>query len=184
VRIISGNLRGRRIAAVPGRATRPTTDRTREAIFNILGPSVVNRNVLDLFAGTGALAIEALSRGARSALLVDNSRAALTTIRKNIANCGLAGVANIRHFDLHRRLTLLAASPNYFDLIFMDPPYKRCLVESTLDRLHDSGALAKAALIVAEHHVDEAFTPAAGLFELEDQRRYGKTLVSFFKYVL
>jgi 16S rRNA (guanine966-N2)-methyltransferase len=144
----------------------------------------VDRKVLDLFAGTGALAIEALSRGARTALLVDNSRAALTTIRKNIAKCGLAGVVNVRSFDLCRRLPLLAAYPNYFDLIFMDPPYHSRLVESTLDRLYDSGALAEEALIVAEHHVDEAFTPAGAFFKLKDQRRYGKTLVSFLTYVL
>jgi 16S rRNA (guanine966-N2)-methyltransferase len=90
----------------------------------------------------------------------------------------------VRRFDLCRRLTLLAAYANYFDLIFMDPPYRRRLVESTLDRLHESRALAQEALIVAEHHVDETFTPRGGFFKLEDQRRYGKTLVSFLTYML
>jgi 16S rRNA (guanine966-N2)-methyltransferase len=184
VRVISGHLRGRRLGAVPGLATRPTTDRTREALFNILGPSVADCKVLDLFAGTGALAIEALSRGAQSALLVDNNKTALATIRKNIATCGLADVATVRHFDLRRRLSLLGTYSNYFDLVFMDPPYHRRLVESTLDRLHTSGALAQEALIVVEHHVDEAFTPGEAFFKLEDRRRYGKTLVSFLSYVL
>jgi 16S rRNA (guanine966-N2)-methyltransferase len=184
VRIISGHLRGRRLAAVPGLATRPTTDRTREALFNILGPSVANRQVLDLFSGTGALAIEALSRGAQSALLVDNSQKALATIRKNITNCGLAGIASVRCFDLRRRLTLFATYPNCFDLIFMDPPYGRHLVDSTLKRLHDSGALAEKALIVAEHHVDDPLTSGGKRFSLEDQRQYGKTLVSFLTYML
>jgi 16S rRNA (guanine966-N2)-methyltransferase len=184
VRIISGYLRGRRLAAVPGLATRPTTDRTREALFNILGPSVANRQVLDLFSGTGALAIEALSRGAQGALLVDNSQKALATIRKNIAACGLAGIATVRRFDLRRRLTLFAAYRNCFDLVFMDPPYGRHLIDSTLDRLHDSGTLAQKALIVAEHHVDDPLTPGAMRFSLEDQRQYGKTLVSFLTYML
>ena len=106
------------------------------------------------------------------------------TIRKNIANCGLADVATVRHFDLRRRLSLLGSYPNYFDLVFMDPPYHRRLVESTLDHLHDSGALAQEALIVAEHHVDEAFTPGEGFYKLEDRRRYGKTLVTFLSYML
>jgi 16S rRNA (guanine966-N2)-methyltransferase len=184
VRIISGHLRGRRIEAVEGRQTRPTTDRTREALFNILGPSVVDRRVLDLFSGTGALAIEALSRGAQSALLVDYNTAVLAKIRKNIAACGLTGVATVRRFDLRRRLTLLAAYPNYFDLIFMDPPYHRQLVDHTLAHLHDSGALTDKALIVAEHHVNDALTPTEPFFKLKDQRRYGKTLVSFLTYVL
>jgi 16S rRNA (guanine966-N2)-methyltransferase len=184
VRVISGKLRGRRLGAVPGLTTRPTTDRTREALFNILGPSVADRKVLDLFAGTGALAIEALSRGAQGAWRVDNNKTALATIRKNIANCGLADVATVRHFDLRRRLSLLGSYPNYFDLVFMDPPYHRRLVESTLDHLHDSGALAQEALIVAEHHVDEAFTPGEGFYKLEDRRRYGKTLVTFLSYML
>jgi len=186
VRIISGSLRGRRLAAVRGLATRPTTDRTREALFNILGPAVVDREVLDLFSGTGALALEALSRGARSALLVDSARAALATIRKNVAACGLADVATIRHWDLRRRPTFLAADEyqGYFDLVFMDPPYHRSLVDKTLIHLHDSGALADEALIIAEHHMNDALAPVAPVYTLEDQRRYGKTLVSFLKYML
>lgn len=184
MRVISGSLRGRRLVAVQGLATRPTADRTREALFNILGPAVVNRRVLDLYSGTGALAIEALSRGARNALLIDLSKKALATIRKNITACGLTNIATVRQFDLRRRLTLLAAYPNYFDLVFMDPPYHHDLVGKTMVNLHASGALAANALIVAEHHEADALTPAEPVFKFEDQRRYGKTLVSFLTYVI
>lgn len=184
MRIISGSLRGRRLTAVRGMATRPTTDRTREALFNILGQTVADLKVLDLFAGTGALALEALSRGAESAVLVDNARAALDTIRKNIQACNLAASTRVFHWDLCRRLTCLKAYPHHFDLIFMDPPYGQHLADKTLIRLHDSGALAANALVVVEHHVDDHLDPQPDRFHLEDQRRYGKTLVSFIRYVL
>lgn len=165
-------------------ATRPTSDRTREALFNILGHSVVDQKVLDLFAGTGALALEALSRGAQSALLVDNARAALDTIRKNIEACHLTASARVLHWDLCRRLTCLKVYPRHFGLVFMDPPYGRGLVDKTLIKLHDSGALAADALVVVEHHVDDRLEPPPEQFRPEDQRRYGKTLVSFIRYVL
>jgi 16S rRNA (guanine966-N2)-methyltransferase len=184
VRIISGSLRGRRLTAVKGLATRPTTDRIREALFNILGTAVTGRKVLDLFSGTGALAIEALSRGAHSAVLVDNAGAALATMRKNVAACSLEAVAAIRHWDLRRRLTFLADYGGGFDLVFMDPPYHQKLVPRTLIHLHESGALADEAIVVAEHHVADELDPPPGHYRLEDQRRYGKTLVSFFKYML
>lgn len=184
MRIISGSLRGRRLTAVRGMATRPTSDRTREALFNILGHTVVDQKVLDLFAGTGALALEALSRGAESALLVDNARAALDTIRKNIEACRLTASARVLHWDLCRRLTCLKAYPRHFGLVFMDPPYGRDLVDKPLIQLHDSGALAADALVVVEHHVDDRLEPPPDHYQPEDQRRYGKTLVSFIRYVL
>lgn len=184
MRIISGSLRGRRLTAVRGMATRPTTDRTREALFNILGQTMADQKVLDLFAGTGALALEALSRGAESAVLVDNARAALNTIRKNIQACNLAASTRVLHWDLCRRLTCLKAYPRHFDLIFMDPPYGQNLADKTLIHLHDSCALAADALVVVEHHVDDLLEPPSDRFHLQDQRRYGKTLVSFIRYVL
>jgi 16S rRNA (guanine966-N2)-methyltransferase len=184
VRIISGSLRGRRIAAVRGMATRPTTDRTREALFNILGQTVVDRKVLDLFAGTGALALEALSRGAESAVLVDNAHAALNTIKKNIQTCKLTAPTRVIQWDLSRRLTCLKAYQRHFDLVFMDPPYGQHLTDKTLIHLHDSSALGADALVVLEHHVDDLLGPLSDQFHLQDQRRYGKTLVSFIGYVL
>lgn len=184
MRIISGSLRGRRLTAVRGMATRPTTDRTREALFNILGQTVVDRKVLDLFAGTGALAMEALSRGAESAVLVDNARAALDTIRKNIKVCNLAASTRVLNWDLRRRLTCLKDYQHHFDLVFMDPPYGQNLTDKTLTHLHDSGTLAADALVVVERHVDDLLEPPGDRFHLQDQRRYGKTLVSFIRYVL
>jgi 16S rRNA (guanine966-N2)-methyltransferase len=184
VRIISGRLRGRKLVAVKGLSTRPTSDRTREAIFNILGQAVTGQAVLDLFAGTGALALEAISRGAASALLVDNARTAIDTIYKNVALCGLAPVVTIRRWDLRRPLTGLAQYPNHFGLVFMDPPYGQDLISSTLCHLGAGHALAEDATVVIEHHVAEILEPPTPNFRVEDQRRYGKTLVTFLRYML
>jgi 16S rRNA (guanine966-N2)-methyltransferase len=184
VRIISGSLRGRKLVSVRGLATRPTSDRTREAIFNILGQAVAGQAVLDLFAGTGALALEALSRGASSALLVDNARAALETIRKNVDACGLSSAVTVRRWDLRRPLSGLFKQRQRFNLVFMDPPYGQGLTERTLMHLHDSGALADQALVVIEHHVEDDLAAPDASFQLEDRRRYGKTLVTFMRYML
>ena len=184
MRIISGSLRGRRLTAARGMNTRPTTDRTREALFNILGREVVGRQVLDLFAGTGALAMEALSRGAESAVLVDNARTALNTIRKNIQTFNLAASTRLIHRDLSRRLTCLNSYERHFDLDFMDPPYGQHLADKALLHLDDSGAMAANALVVVEHHVKDLLEPPVDRFHLNDQRRYGKTLVSFIRYML
>jgi 16S rRNA (guanine966-N2)-methyltransferase len=184
VRIISGRLRGRKLVAAKGLSTRPTSDRTREAVFNILGQAVTGQTVLDLFAGTGALALEALSRGAARALLVDNARTALDTIQKNVALCGLSPVVTIRRWDLRRPLTGLVKYPHQFGLVFMDPPYGQDLVGKTLIHLVASHALADEAIVVIEHHVADVLEPSAPHFRFEDQRRYGKTLVTFLRYML
>lgn len=184
LRVIGGSLKGKPLASPKGLAVRPTTGRVREAVFNILFCRVQNAFVLDLFAGTGAFGIEALSRGAARVVFVDNSPASLAVIRRNIQACGLEHAAVIMRQDATRRLSAIAESHRAFDLVFMDPPYGRNAVGSTLTALEKSNALKNGALVIAEHSLKESVEINGGHFFLNDQRKYGGTLVSFFEYMI
>ena len=184
LRIIAGKLRGKKIHSVPGLLTRPTSDRVREAIFNILGGSVVAARVLDLFSGTGALGIEAFSRGAQAVVFVDHHPDPLAVLRKNIEACRLGDQALILRQDLQKPFGWPQLTGKTFDLVLMDPPYDQGFIKPTLERLHHSGLLEKGAVIVAEHSSLEPVSESIFPFELRDQRRYGKPLVSFFVYAV
>lgn len=184
VRVIGGERRGKRLLSVRGLATRPTADRVREAIYNIISSRVSGASVLDLFAGTGILGIEALSRGARFAIFIDNCRAPVDIIRKNLIACRFEARAKVIQQDIQRGLGWLKNEGSPFDLVFMDPPYQKMLIGSTLSLLFNSGTLSRDSLIVVEHSVAE---PLAGIppeFCRIDQRNYGKTLVSFIHYTI
>jgi 16S rRNA (guanine966-N2)-methyltransferase len=184
LRIIAGELRGRKLSTVAGLATRPTADRTREAIFNILGPGIRGAHVLDLFAGTGAFGIEALSRGAASALFIEMGREALAVLERNIQACGLAERASLIRWDAARNLDCLRNREPVFRLIFLDPPYRQGLVAPALSHLHAARCLAEGARLVVEHGVEDPLPELGGAYLLQDRRRYGKTLVSFLSYVI
>jgi len=184
MRVISGTLKGRRLRAPAGMATRPTADRIKESVFNILGGSLLTRNVLDLFAGTGALGIEALSRGASSAVFVDQAKASLSAIRYNIRELGLEDRTRVIHWNILKNLNCLIPERDAFDLVFLDPPYETNAVAPTLTGLLSSGALASAARVVIEHSSREPIVHAMGKLVLMDQRRFGKTLVSFMDTML
>lgn len=178
LRIIAGELRGRRLAAVPGLGTRPTAERTRESIFSILGDTVRGAQVLDLFAGTGAYGIEALSRGAAAAVFVDIGRPALNVLNANLAACRLDARARVIRWDAGRNLNCLRRLGALFQLVFLDPPYHAELVAPALRHLEGARCLAPGARIVVEHADDEPVVAAAA-FALRDQRRYGRTRISF-----
>jgi 16S rRNA (guanine966-N2)-methyltransferase len=176
VRIVGGRLRGRALAAPKSGAIRPTADRLREALFNILahayGDPVTGARVLDLFAGTGALGLEAVSRGASFALFVDDAAEARALLRANVEALGLGGVTRIFRRDATR---LGAAHPvEPFSLVFADPPYGHGLAEKALDAAREGGWLAPEALAVVEEAVDANFTAPAG-FEESERRRYDDT---------
>jgi 16S rRNA (guanine966-N2)-methyltransferase len=183
LRVIAGQLRGKKLVTVPGRETRPTADRTRESIFNILGSAVRHAHVLDLFAGTGAFGIEALSRGADFALFIENGQEALGVLNRNIQSCRLADRARVLRWDAAGNLNCLADGDRKFDLVFLDPPYGAGMIAPALRHLADSRCLADKARIVVEHAIGEAVGQAPP-FHLQDHRRYGKTLVSFLTCVL
>jgi 16S rRNA (guanine966-N2)-methyltransferase len=180
MRIIAGEFRGRRLAAVKGRI-RPTSDRVREAIFNILGPSVVEAKVLDLFAGTGALSLEALSRGSREAVLVEDQGVALGVLRRNLEALGLEDKVRVMPMPVQGALKQLSAQGEQFTLVFLDPPYRRGLAQKTLAALQGSGLLLPEAQVAAEHSHRETLPEQVGRLKLSQCRRYGDTQVAFYQ---
>lgn len=182
LRIIGGELKGKRLATVRGTTTRPTADRLRETIFNILYTRVRKTVVLDLFAGTGAMGIEALSRGAEYAALVDNNRNAYSVIKKNIISCSLENKTAIIKRNVLKKLDLINSIRPWFDLVFMDPPYNRNLIKPALKNLDKSRLLKKEASIIIEHSDSDILPEKIDHFTTVDQRRYGKTMITFFKY--
>ena len=184
MRVSGGKLGGRRLLAPRGALVRPTSDRTRQAIFNILehrdfgiGFALEGAAVADLFAGTGALGIEALSRGARFCLFVDDAAESRALQRENIEALELTGVTKIWRRDATNLGPLGAGAGGPFDLIFLDPPYRKNLVPVALKSLRDGGWLNTQSLLVIETGKDEAFD-ADGFTRL-DARDYGDTGVSF-----
>ncbi len=185
MRIVGGTFKGRPLAAPPGRATtRPTSDRTRESVFNVLAhadwsPGLSGRRVLDLFAGSGALGLEAISRGAAFALFVDNDAEARGAIRENADALGLFGVTRIHRRDATDLGVKPAGLGSPFDLVFLDPPYGKGLGEKAIARLAPGGWISGDALIVFECSADEA--PKVEDFEVLDEREYGAAKVLFLK---
>jgi 16S rRNA (guanine966-N2)-methyltransferase len=184
MRIVGGQFKGRAIAAPPGRDTRPTSDRAREAVFNILAhapwsPGLEGRRVLDLFAGAGALGLEAMSRGASFALFVETDSGARGVIRDNIEALGLFGSTRIHRRDATDLGLKPAGLGDPFDLVFLDPPYGKGLGEAALAGLGDGAWITRDALIVLE--VGAAEAPSLPAFETLGTRDYGAAKVLFLK---
>ena len=183
MRIVAGRFRGRPLNSPPDDAIRPTSDRVRESVFDILssrlGPDLAGARVLDLFAGTGALGLEALSRGARFAMFVDNAVAARALIRDHIETFGLGGAAKL----LKRDATALGPIERFkpFDLVFLDPPYGKGIGEKALISARDGGWIAPGALIVFEEKKGVAVELPDG-FTLDDERDYGDTTIRFLTF--
>jgi 16S rRNA (guanine966-N2)-methyltransferase len=178
VRVIGGEFKGRILRTPQGGKIRPTSDRVREAIFDILGPVWASQRVLDVFAGTGALGIEALSRGAQEAVFVEQGKGALAVLKGNLKALGLKTRAWVLPLTAKRGIAILGEKGMAFDLIFMDPPYGKLLVGKALEEIVQGKILLPAGVIVAEHSSREEILPPLGL-EISQQRRYGDTAVSF-----
>lgn len=180
MRVIGGRAKGRRLKAPRGLALRPTASRVKEALFDILPHDLTGLKVLDLFAGAGGLSIEALSRGAREAILVDSSREASMAARQNLRGLGLSDRAKVWTTPVLRSIRLLARRGETFDLIFLDPPYERGWVGKSLRAVAREGLLREQGVLVMEHSAREKVEERYDLLRLKDQRRYGTTLLSFF----
>jgi len=178
MRIVGGRLRGRTLTAPKSRAIRPTTDRLRQALFNVLahayGDPISGARVLDLFAGTGALGLEALSRGAAFALFVDNGAEARALLRENIAALGLGGATRVFRRDAVQLGAVHPLAP--FSLAFLDPPYGQGLAAPALAAARAGGWLAPDALVVVEEVAKAAFVAPEGFDELE-RRDYDDTML-------
>jgi 16S rRNA (guanine(966)-N(2))-methyltransferase RsmD len=179
MRIISGTSKGRRLVTPRNRSLRPTSDRVKESIFNTLRGEIEGRLILDLFAGTGNLGIEALSRGARKVVFVEKGRHALGIIQKNLAQFGFEGRSEVLPIDASRAVGVLKQRGETFDVIFMDPPYEKGLVEKTLLKLSFHQLYHRNSLLVIEHHRRESLPPILPGWNLIRQRQMGETLISF-----
>lgn len=181
MRIITGTARGCRLKTPKGQDTRPTADRIKESLFNILGTKVYGRTVLDIFAGTGNLGLEALSRGAKQGVFIDKATAKL--IEENAQLTRLTSQVTVYGTDVFLKLNQLATAKHSFDLIFCDPPYYKGLWEKALlviDKF--DGLLAHNGILVVEHGADENEIPATESLVLVMNRRYGHTTqLSFFQ---
>lgn len=180
MRIISGTCKGRRLSTLKGRNIRPTSDRVRESLFNIISWDIQGARVLDLFAGTGALGIEALSRGALLAVFVDTSQNACHLITQNCKRCDLISQSMILRHDLLRGNFPPRIRNDQFDIIFMDPPYDKGLPEKTLLIPDLANCLAPEGRIIVEHSYKEKIPENFSNLDIQDQRKYGKTLITFF----
>ncbi len=183
MRITVGRLKGRNLAAPAGLGVRPTSDKVRQAIFNVLehrdfgtGFQLDGARVIDLFAGSGALAIEALSRGGRYALMIDNAADSRAFLRQNVEALGLTGITKIWKRDA---TDLGKNTGEPFDLAFLDPPYRKSLIAPAMEALRTGGWLARGALLVVESAQDDDIPPTDD-FAILDVRDYGETRVTIF----
>ena len=183
MRIVGGELRGRRLLSPKDQSIRPTTDRNRESLFNILGhrwPNQLSGRVLDVFAGTGALGLEALSRGADAVVFIEKSRQGASLIAEHIDTFNVAGRSQLLKRDATRPGSLNDLLP--FDLVFADPPYGKGLGERAVAELAKNGWFAPQALLVLEERSGALPGVLAG-FEMQDQRGFGETEIGFYQYV-
>lgn len=180
MRIITGTARGMKLKTPKGMETRPTADRIKESLFNILGARVYGTRVLDAFAGTGNLGLEALSRGAANAAFIDRATAAL--VKENAEHTHLADRADIFRGDVLALLGRFAREGRVFDLVFCDPPYRKGLWEKVLTALDNLPLLSDKAVVVVEHGRDENEIPALSRLERVRNETYGRTTqLSFFQ---
>ena len=172
MRIVAGDFGGRKLSAVPGMATRPTTDKVKEALFNIIGPYFNGGTSLDLFAGSGAIGIEALSRGAKEAVFVENGKKAADCIRDNLTFTRLKDGAQVVNMDVLQALRSLEGKKT-FDMIFMDPPYDHLWEKQVLEYLADSHLADEGTLIIIEASLETSFAYLEELgFTVEKTKRY------------
>ena len=179
VRVISGSARGLKLNTPGDERVRPTTDRVKESMFNIVQDWVYDSQVLDLFAGSGALGIEALSRGASQAVFCDNSLDSIKIIKSNIEKARVADRSQIVSGDFKRCLRDMGAKNQSFDMIFVDPPYYKGLFEEVLDTIRACKILKKDGIVIVEHDAKRTIGQVEGL-EVYKEKKYGITMLTFY----
>ena len=180
MRVFGGTLRGRRLQTCRVASLRPTSEKIREAIFNILDPLLAEGSVLDLFAGTGSLGIEALSRGMERAVFVEQNAVVVSFLKKNISYCHVEDKSEIIRLPVSKGIKILKSRNEKFALIFLDPPYQEKLAGKTLWEISEAQLITQDGLVIAEHSSKEILEESYGRLKMNDQRTYGQTLVSFF----
>lgn len=179
MRIQGGEFKGKKLSFHPRKGLRPTTSKVKGAIFNILKAKIPGSYFLDLFAGTGSVGLEALSRGAKFSAFVEKSAREASVIRRNLEESQLNGL--VLSMDVFKGIDYLKKAGKAFDIVFLDPPYEKGLVNSTLSLLSDGGCLVKGAIILAERSRREGISLPPS-FELIREYRYGDTILSLLKW--
>jgi len=179
MRVTGGVFRGRRIKSLPGQSTRPTSDMVRESLFNILGEKIADSSFLDIFAGTGSVGIEALSRGAERAAFIEKNGFACKIIRENLDLLGIADKCVVIKADFSKGLRMLENNGEAYDVIFIDPPYDRGYASDCLEAVTCSKLLKPGSVIVVQHSVSEDLQAPPGIICYKE-KRYGITKLSFF----
>lgn len=178
MRVITGTARGKRLRELPGLDTRPTTDRVKEGLFNIIQFDVEGRRVLDLFAGTGQLGIEALSRGACRCDFVDQALAAVKVVRENLRSCGLERQAAVYQRDF---LDFLKGTQEKYDLVFLDPPYASGDLERALEYIAEIDIVSRNGIIICESPADKVLPELPQPYRKGREYRYGKIKITVYR---
>lgn len=183
MRVVSGNFKGRQLKAVPGVTTRPTTDKVKEAIFNMVGPYFEGGYALDLFAGSGGLGIEALSRGIEKCVFVDREQKAIQTIHKNLELCQIEAASfEVYRNDAERALKAIIKRGIQFQLVFLDPPYKQQKLKALINILSENNVMNENGFIITEHGSDVQLEEEIGHFIKEKYETYGMSSISIYKF--
>ncbi|MCT8139045.1 16S rRNA (guanine(966)-N(2))-methyltransferase RsmD [Anaerobacillus sp. CMMVII] len=181
MRVISGTCKGRPLKAVPGQTTRPTTDKVKESIFNIIGPYFIGGQALDLYAGSGGLGIEAISRGMERVVFVDQNPKAIEIVQLNLKACRFEAQAEVYRNDSRRALKAIVKRELTFDCIFLDPPYAKQQLEEEIAFISRNQLLSEQGVIVAEHDASLTLAETIELITCERREQYGDTAVSIYK---
>lgn len=182
MRIIAGTYASRRLETLKGQATRPTLDKVKEAVFSALGGMFDGGMMLDLYAGSGAIGLEAVSRGMNQAVLVDQSHAAAEIIRKNIALLGCQKQTRLLAMNDRKALSLLAKEGMQFDLVYLDPPYEKQHNEEVMTYLVEHGMLKNGARVVIEAKKEENYTQAFGPLQYQKEKIYGIMKITYYRF--
>jgi 16S rRNA (guanine966-N2)-methyltransferase len=182
VRVIAGTAKGRLLKAVPGTGTRPTTDKVKEAIFSMIGPYFDGGVGLDLFAGTGGLGIEAISRGMNRVIFIDMEQTSIQVIEANLKTIGFKEQAEVYRNEANRALKVLAKRGLKFDLIFLDPPYQMKQADEILLQMQKMDMIQDQAIALVEHEASHAYADEIGRLYVRKRAVYGETAISIYHY--
>ncbi|MDF2590943.1 MAG: methyltransferase [Clostridia bacterium] len=180
MRVISGEFRGRKLEQIEGIEIRPTSDRVKESLFNILGTRLIDCAFLDLFAGTGGIGIEAYSRGAARVVFIDESANSIKILKKNLDKLNISDKVEVFNTDYINAINKLSNENKKFDVIFIDPPYLKGFEKNALVHISESGMLTDNGIIVVEHDLTDKMPEISGKLKLTRQNKYSKTMLSFY----
>lgn len=180
LRVISGKARGLKLNTPKSEDVRPTTDRVKESLFNIINPYIMDGDILDLFAGTGSLGIECLSRGANKCVFVDLNRSSIDIVKSNIKKARVEENSEVMNVDFKSAIERVKNNSYKFDIIFMDPPYYKDMFQDALERIDKANILKEDGIIVVEHDTKQEFPENVGNLVKNRNKKYGNTTLTFY----